>query len=103
MWCGDVVALNGSVRGPPELILEMASESQGTPEAQVHPPASTAPARIEQGPRKRRRVANKLYTDSQYDLQSATATVRSRGRRFSGDSKVVARGWRARAMSIAIP
>ena len=43
------------LRGPPELILEMASESQGTPEAQVQPPASTAPARIEEGPRKRRR------------------------------------------------
>jgi hypothetical protein len=56
------------LRGPPKLILEMASESQGTSEAQVQPPASTASARIEQGPRKRRSVANKLYTDSQYEL-----------------------------------
>jgi hypothetical protein len=56
------------LRGTPELILEMASESQGTPEAQVQPLASITPVRIEQGPRKRRRVANKLYADSQYEL-----------------------------------
>ena len=55
-------------RGPPELILALPSESEGTPEAQVQPPASTAPARIEQGPQKRRRMANKLYRDSQYEL-----------------------------------
>ena len=46
----------------------LASEAEGTPEAQVQPPASTASARIEEGPRKRRRVANKLYRDSQYEL-----------------------------------
>jgi hypothetical protein len=56
------------LQGPPELISERASESHGSPEGQVQPPASTAPARIEEGPRKRCRVANKLYTDSQYDL-----------------------------------
>jgi hypothetical protein len=41
------------LRGPPNLVL---------------PPASTAPARIEDGARKRRRIANKRYTDSQYEL-----------------------------------
>jgi hypothetical protein len=56
------------LKGPPELIPALASEPQGTPEAQVEPPASTAPARIEEGPRKRRRVPNKLYRDSQYEL-----------------------------------
>jgi hypothetical protein len=35
------------LQGTPELIPTLASESQGTPEAQVEPPASTAPARIE--------------------------------------------------------
>jgi hypothetical protein len=48
-------------------------------EAQVQPPASTAPARIEKGPRKRRRVLNKLYRDSQYELCLAGPTARSRG------------------------
>ena len=51
------------LQGPLELIPERASESQGTPEGQVQPPASTAPARIEDGPR-----PNKLYSDSQYEL-----------------------------------
>jgi hypothetical protein len=56
------------LKGLPELIPELSSEPQGTPEAQIEPPASTAPARIEEGPRKRRRVPNKLYRDSQYEL-----------------------------------
>ena len=42
--------------------------SEGTPETQVQPPASAAPARIDQGPRERRRMANKLYRDSQYEI-----------------------------------
>jgi hypothetical protein len=40
------------IRGPPELIPALISKPEGTPEAQVQPPASTAPARIEQGPRR---------------------------------------------------
>ena len=56
------------LQGPPELIPTLASEPYGTPEAQVELPASTAPARMEQSPRKRRRVANKLYRDSWYEL-----------------------------------
>jgi len=56
------------LKGPPELIPALISEPQGTPEAQVEPPTSTAPARIEGGPRKRRRVPNMLYRDSQYKL-----------------------------------
>jgi hypothetical protein len=51
------------LRGPLELIPALASETQGTPEAQVQPPAPIAPARIEQGPR-----PNKPYRDSQYEL-----------------------------------
>lgn len=51
------------LQGPPELIPGLASEPQGMPDAQVEPPASTAPARIEQGSRKRRRVPNKLVND----------------------------------------
>ena len=54
--------------GPPELIPALASDPEGMPEGQVQPPVSTTPATIEQGPRKRRRVANKLYRDSQYEL-----------------------------------
>lgn len=56
------------LQGPTELIPTLASEPQSTPEAHVQPLASTAPGRIEQGPRKRRRVANKLYRESQYEL-----------------------------------
>ena len=42
-----------------------ASEASDSPK----PPASTAPARIEEeGPRKRRRMQNKLYRESQYEL-----------------------------------
>ena len=45
------------------------SEGPDSPESQAQPPASTAPARIEgEGARKRRRVRNKLYRDSQYEL-----------------------------------
>jgi hypothetical protein len=57
------------LREPPELTPAQASEPGGAPEAQVEPPALTAPVRIEQGPRKRRRVANKPYRDSQYELR----------------------------------
>jgi hypothetical protein len=52
------------LRGLLELIPAQASEPEGTPEAQVEPAASTAPARIEQGPRKRHCVSNELYRDS---------------------------------------
>jgi hypothetical protein len=48
----------------PGLAPALASETQGTPEPQVQPPVSTAPTRIQQGSRKRRRVFNKLYRDS---------------------------------------
>jgi len=41
------------LQGPPELIPALAFEPQGTPEGQVEPPASTAPARVEDGLRKR--------------------------------------------------
>ena len=45
------------------------SEGPDSPESQAQPPASTAPVRIEgEGARKRRRVRNKLYRDSQYKL-----------------------------------
>jgi ribosomal protein S28E/S33 len=56
------------LRGPAEPIPALASELEGTPEPQVPPPASTAPARIKQVPQKRCRVANKLYRNSQYEL-----------------------------------
>ena len=52
------------LQGSPELIHTLASEPQGTPKAQVESPASTAPARIDQSTRKRRRVPNTLYEDS---------------------------------------
>ena len=50
-----------------------ASEASDSPESQAQPPASTAPARIERErpqkrPRKRRRMQNKLYRESQYQL-----------------------------------
>ena len=45
------------------------SEASDSPESQAHPPASTAPARIEgEEPRKRRCMQNKLYRESQYEL-----------------------------------
>jgi hypothetical protein len=45
------------------------SEASDSPESQAQPPASTAPARIEgEEPRKRRRLQNKLYRESQYEL-----------------------------------
>ena len=46
------------------------SEASDSPESQAQPPASTAPARIEEpeGPRKRCRLQNKLYRESQYEL-----------------------------------
>ena len=45
------------------------SEASDSPESQAQPPASTAPARIEgEEPRKRRRMQNKLYRESQYEL-----------------------------------
>ncbi len=46
------------------------SEGPDSPESQAQPPASTAPARIEElkGPRKRRRLQNNLYRESQYKL-----------------------------------
>ena len=43
-------------------------QSEASPEAQVQLPASTVPARMEEGARKRRRMANKIYRDSQYEL-----------------------------------
>jgi hypothetical protein len=56
------------LRGPPDLVLQVASEPDSSPEPQVQLPASTAPGRIEDGPRKRRRMANKRFTNSQYEL-----------------------------------
>jgi hypothetical protein len=59
------------LRGPPNLVPTLLSEPEfepeSSPEAEL-PPASTAPARIEDGAGKRRRIANKRYTDSQYEL-----------------------------------
>jgi hypothetical protein len=48
------------LKGPPELIPALTLAPQATPEAQVGPLASTAPARIAQGLRKRSGVPNKL-------------------------------------------
>jgi hypothetical protein len=56
------------LRGPPDLVPQVASEPDSSPEPQVQLPASTAPGRIEDGPRKRRRMASKRYTNSQYEL-----------------------------------
>ena len=56
------------LRRPPGLIPTLAPEPEASPEAHVQLPASTAPARMEEGPQKRRRMANKLYRDSQYEL-----------------------------------
>ena len=56
------------LRGPPDLVPQVASEPDSSPEPQLQLPASTAPGRIEDGPRKRRRMASKRYTDSQYEL-----------------------------------
>jgi hypothetical protein len=56
------------LRGPPGLIPTITLSPEASPEAQVQLPASTAPARMDEGARKRRRVANKLYRDSQYEL-----------------------------------
>ena len=56
------------LRGPPELIPTLAPEPEASPEPQVQLPASTAPARMEEGARKRRRIANNLYRNSQYEL-----------------------------------
>ena len=55
------------------LVPSIASEAPDSSEPQAQPPASTAPARIEgespqKRPRKRRRMQNKLYRDSQYEL-----------------------------------
>ena len=51
------------------LVPSLISEGPDSPESQAQPPASTAPARIEgEGARKKRRVQNKLYRDSQYEL-----------------------------------
>ena len=56
------------LRGPPELIPTLVSEPEASPEPQVQLPASTAPARMEEGARKRHCIANKLYRNSQYKL-----------------------------------
>ncbi len=46
-----------------------ASKASDSPESQAQPSASTAPARIEgERPQKRRRMQNKLYQESQYEL-----------------------------------
>ena len=51
------------------LVPSIAYEALDSPESQAQPPASTAPARIEgEEPRKRRRMQNKLYRESQYEL-----------------------------------
>ena len=56
------------LRRPPDLVPQVASEPDSSPEPQVQLPASTAPGKIEDGPHKRRRIANNRYTDSQYEL-----------------------------------
>jgi hypothetical protein len=56
------------LRASPDLVPALAPSPGASPEAQVQLPASTAPARMDEGARKRRRVANKLYRDSQYEL-----------------------------------
>ena len=58
------------LRGPPELIPTLTPEPEASPspEPQIQLPASTAPARMEEGARKRRRIANKLYRNSQYEF-----------------------------------
>ena len=59
------------LHGSLNLIPSLASEPEDSPEPQVQLPASTAPARIEEGEegaRKRRRRANRLYSGSQYEL-----------------------------------
>jgi hypothetical protein len=56
------------LRGPPDLVPQIASEPGSSPEPQVQLQASTAPGRIKVGPRKRRRMASKRYTNSQYKL-----------------------------------
>jgi hypothetical protein len=52
------------------LVPSVACEALDSSESQAQPPASTAPARIEEGEelRKRRRMQNKLYRESQYEL-----------------------------------
>jgi hypothetical protein len=55
------------LRRPPDLISTLAPETEASPEAQIQLPALTAPVRVEEGARKRRRMANKLYRDSQYE------------------------------------
>ena len=51
------------------LVPSIAYEALDSPESQAQPPASTAPARIEgEEPRKRRRMQNNLYRESQYEL-----------------------------------
>jgi hypothetical protein len=56
------------LRGPPELVPTLAPEPEASPEPQVQLPASTVPARMEEGAWKRPLIANKRYTDSQYEL-----------------------------------
>jgi hypothetical protein len=56
------------LRSPPDLVPQVAFEPDSSPEPQVQLPASTAPGRIEDGPRKRRRMASKRYTNSQNEL-----------------------------------
>jgi hypothetical protein len=56
------------LRGPPDPVPRGISSPETTPETEVQPPASTAPGRIEVGDGKRRRIADKLYTNSQYEL-----------------------------------
>jgi hypothetical protein len=59
------------LHGSLDLVPSLASEPEDSPEPQVQLPASTAPARIEEGEggaRKRRHMRNKVYRDSQYEL-----------------------------------
>jgi hypothetical protein len=53
------------------LVPSLVSKPEDSPEPQVQLPTSTTPARIEEreeGVRKRRRMRDKLYQDSQYEL-----------------------------------
>jgi hypothetical protein len=59
------------LRGPPCLTPALEASTEASPEASPEPtglPASTAPARMEERHPKRHRIAQKLYTNSQYEL-----------------------------------
>jgi hypothetical protein len=56
------------LRPPPDLAPTLEASPEASPEG-LELPASTAPARMEQGRSKRRKVANTLYRNSQYEME----------------------------------